>query len=36
MSDVGRLDIKTMLARLESDGPFDHTEAGGKPGGLLD
>ena len=36
MSDEGLRDMKTMLAMLESDGPFDHTEAGGKPGGLLD
>ena len=36
MSDEGRRDVKAMLAMLESDGPFDHTEAGGKPGGLLD
>ena len=26
MSDEGRRDVKTMLAMLESDGPFDHTE----------
>ena len=26
MSDEGRRDVKAMLAMLESDGPFDHTE----------
>jgi hypothetical protein len=26
MSDEGRRDVKDMLAMLESDGPFDHTE----------
>ena len=26
MSDEGRRDVKAMLAVLESDGPFDHTE----------
>lgn len=34
MSAEGLRDMKTMLAQLEADGPFDHTEAG--PGGLFD
>ena len=29
MSAEGLRDMKTMLAQLEADGPFDHTEAGG-------
>ena len=38
MSDEGRRDVKAMLAMLESDGPFDHTEgfiANTDPEGLL-
>ena len=38
MSDEGRRDMKTMLALLESDGPFDHTEvwlANTDPDGII-